>query len=167
MTHRFTLPPSPRSPPRRPGVGLLAAPAAAITEPAAPDTDFARAVEAALAETGEGIVTSYEAERTGYDVEVRLADGSDVDVDLDLDFAVERVRPDVEQDDDDEQVAESTDLAAAYEAVVAEVGDGTVVSIELDDDGGYDADVTLADGSELEVHLGDTFDVVRTERDDD
>ena len=77
------------------------------------------------------------------------------------------MRPDVEQDDDDEQVAESTDLAAAYEAVVAEVGDGTVVSIELDDDGGYDADVTLADGSELEVHLDDTFDVVRTERDDD
>jgi hypothetical protein len=163
MTHRFTLP-TVAALTALAAVGLAAAPVAATSESASPDTDFARAVEAALAETGEGIVTSYEAERTGYDVEVRLADGSDVDVDLDLDFAVERVRPDVEQDDDDEQVAESTDLAAAYEAVVREVGDGTVVSI--DDDGGYDADVTLTDGSQLEVHLDDTFDVVRTERDD-
>src|SRR5688500_16101420 len=112
MTHRFTLP-TVAALTAPAGVGLLAAPVAATTSrsaPPAPDDDYARAVEAALAETGEGIATSFEAERTGYDVEVRLADSSDVDVDLDLDFAVERVRPDLEQDDD-EHVAESADLS--------------------------------------------------------
>ena len=165
MTHRFTLP-TLTALAALVGVGLVAGPVAATSEPAAPDSDFARAVDAALAETGEGVVTSYEVERTGYDVEVRLADGSDVDVDLDADFAVVRVRPDTERDDA-EQITQPTDLAAAYDAVVAEVAGGTVVSIELDDDGGYDADVTLDDGSEVEVHLDDASDVVRTERDDD
>jgi uncharacterized membrane protein YkoI len=166
MTHRFTLP-TLTALAALAGVGLVAGPVAATSEPAAPDSDFARAVDTALAETGEGVVTSYEAERTGYDVEVRLADGSDVDVDLDADFAVVRVRPDTERVDDAEPITQSTDLDAAYDAVVAEVAGGTVVSIELDDDGGYDADFTLDDGSEVEVHLDDAFDVVRTERDDD
>ena len=155
-------------------VGLAAVPASATSGPADNDSEFSLAVEAALAETGDGVVTSFEAERSGYDVEVRLADGSDVDVDLDADFAVVQVRPDVERDDDNNNpVSETVDQARAYDAVIAHVAsegvdNGTVVSIELDDDGGYDADVTLDDGGgKVEVHLDDTFDVLRTERDDD
>jgi hypothetical protein len=157
--------------------GLAAETAAATTEPAGAETDFARAVAAALAETGDGIVTSYEADRTGYDVEVRLSDGSDVDVDLDADFTVARVQPDTDtdddddddgdDDDDDDQVSESTDLLRAYDVVVGVADGGTVVSIEIDDARGYDAEVELDDGGELEIHLDEAFDVVRTEGDDD
>jgi uncharacterized membrane protein YkoI len=166
MTHRITLP-TVAALSSFAGIGLAATPVAATSEPAAPDSDFARAVEATLAEVGEGVVTSFDTERTGYDVEVQLADGRHVDVDLDAGFAVVRVRPDVERDDDDDRVADSVDLSRAYAAAAAEAAGGTVVGIELDDDGGYDADVTLEDGSDVEVHLDDTFDVVRTERDDD
>lgn len=48
------------------------------------------AVEAALAETGEGVVTDTEVgdEESYYEVEVTLDDGSQVDVQLDEGFAV-------------------------------------------------------------------------------
>jgi uncharacterized membrane protein YkoI len=178
MTNRFTLPTVTTLAALTASglivVGLAGVPAAAASPapPTGTDREFSRAVEAALVETGAGVATSFEAGRSGYDVEVRLADGSDVDVDLDAEFAVVRVRPDLEPDNDSDPVAETVDLARAYDAVIAHVanervGGGTVASIELDDDGGYDADVTLDDGAEIEVHLDDTFDVLRTERDDD
>src|SRR5687767_5762429 len=113
MTHRFTLP-TVAALTSLAALGLAAAPVAAASDAAAPDNDFARAIDAALSETGEGVVTSFEAERTGYDIEVRLADGSDVDVDLDADFAVVRVRPDVERDGDADRVVDSVDLSRAY-----------------------------------------------------
>ena len=50
--------------------------------------DLDRASAAALAETGNGTVSSVELDDGGYEVEVRLADGTEVDVDLDGDFAV-------------------------------------------------------------------------------
>jgi hypothetical protein len=51
---------------------------------------LAKATAAALAHTGEGKVTGTEAEdeESPYEVEVTLADGSQVDVQLDADFKV-------------------------------------------------------------------------------
>jgi uncharacterized membrane protein YkoI len=56
-----------------------------ITGPA-----YQKAVDAALAHTGEGRVTDTEVgdEESLYEVEVTLPDGSEVDVQLDEDFAV-------------------------------------------------------------------------------
>ena len=52
------------------------------------DDQLARASEAALAATGGGQVTSVEADDHGYDVEIRMDDGTERDVELDDAFAV-------------------------------------------------------------------------------
>ena len=78
-------------------LGVLGAGAAVATggEDGSPDTaitgpDLQKATEAALAETGGGRVTGTEVgdEESLYEVEVTLADGSQVDVQLDDHFAV-------------------------------------------------------------------------------
>ena len=62
---------------------------------------YDQAVEAALAETGEGRVTDTEVgdEESYYEVEVTLDDGSQVDVQLDEGFAVVGSEADEENDD--------------------------------------------------------------------
>ncbi len=64
--------------------------------------DVDRASAAALAETGNGTVSSVELDDGGYEVEVRLADGTEVDVDLDGDFAVVHTSTDDPDDDSDD-----------------------------------------------------------------
>jgi hypothetical protein len=148
------------------GAGLGSSVTNATTEPPTPDTDLSRASEAALAETGDGIVTAFEADLNGYEVEVRLTDGTDLDVDLDLDFVVVRTRSD-DQDDDDRNIdLEHIDLQQAYDSALAEAGEATVVSVEVDDDGGYDVQVILNDRTEIEYDLNADFEIVHTERDD-
>lgn len=77
-----------------------AAPAAPTTAPVDPDDlqgeELQKASDAAIAAAGGGTVT--DAERSddpghAFDVEVRLADGSEVDVDLDANFGVLTVEP--------------------------------------------------------------------------
>jgi uncharacterized membrane protein YkoI len=62
-----------------------------------------RASEAALAETGGGEVadTEVESDENGYEVEVNLADGSQVEVQLDGNFAVVGSSENEEGDDGD------------------------------------------------------------------
>jgi len=157
--------------------------------------DVDRASAAALAETGNGTVSSVERDDGGYEVEVRLADGTEVDVDLDGEFAVVHTStddPDDESDDesdnesdddpDDESDDESDDDSddgsdgdnvpvgdaerqRATDAALAETGEGTVTDVEIDD-GGYDVEVRLADGTEIDVDLDADFAVVQTEQDD-
>lgn len=76
------------------------APAAPTTAPIDPDDlqgeELQKASDAAIAAAGGGTVT--DAERSddpghAFDVEVRLADGSEVDVDLDANFGVLTVEP--------------------------------------------------------------------------
>lgn len=148
------------------GTGLTTGVASATTEPPTSDTDLARASEAALAETGDGTVTAFEADINGYDVEVRLTDGTDLDVDLDLDFVVVRTSPDDNDNDDRNVDIENVDLQRAYDAALAEAGGGTVVSVEVDEDGGYDVEIIQDDRTELELELNADFDAVHTERDD-
>jgi uncharacterized membrane protein YkoI len=147
------------------GAGLGSGATNATTEPPTAATELDRASEAALAETGDGTVTAFEADLNGYEIEVRLADGTDVDVDLDSDFGVVRTRPD-DQDDDDRNIdVENVGLQQAYDAALAEAGEGTVVSVEVDD-GGYDVQVILDDRTEMEFDLNADFEIVHTERDD-
>lgn len=146
--------------------GLNTGAAYGTTEPPTSDTDLARASEAALAESGQGTVTSFEVDRDGYDVEVRLSDGTDLDVDLDLDFVVVRTRAD-DQDGEDRNIdTDNVDLQQASDAALGEVGEGTVVSVEVDEGGGYDVEIVLDNRAELDIDLNADFEVVRTERDD-
>ena len=65
-------------------------------------TALDRASEAALAETGGGVVVDSEAEEEGaYEVEVNLDDGRQIEVQLDADFAVVSSEANVEGDDGD------------------------------------------------------------------
>lgn len=137
--------------------GLNTGAAHGTTEPPTSDTDLARASEAALAESSQGTVTSFEVDRDGYDVEVRLGDGTDLEVDLDLDFVVVRTRAD-DQDGEDRNIdIDNVDLQQASDAALAEVGEGG---------GGDDVEIVLDNRAELDIDLNADFEVVRTERDD-
>lgn len=87
------------------GAGAIAAPAAGAAEgPDAAITGAAleRASEAALAHVGEGRVTETEVgdEEGFYEVEVTLADGTQIDVHLDEDFQVLGDESDAGEDND-------------------------------------------------------------------
>jgi uncharacterized membrane protein YkoI len=88
---------------------VIAAGAVAVATAAAGDSDtpitgpaLERATEAALAHTGGGVVTATEVgdEESLYEVEVTLADGTQVDVQLDADFSVVGSTPDDDSDED-------------------------------------------------------------------
>ena len=65
-------------------------------------TALERAGEAALAETGGGVVVDSEAEEEGaYEVEVNLDDGRQIEVQLDANFAVVSSEANAEGDDGD------------------------------------------------------------------
>jgi uncharacterized membrane protein YkoI len=68
---------------------------------------------------------------------------------------------------DDQPLTGST-LAKATAAALASTGGGTVVESEVGDDGAaYEVEVRLADGSQVEVQLDSSFDVIGSEADDD
>lgn len=70
---------------------------------------------------------------------------------------------------DDDGPIPAADREQAEQAALAETGGGTVTDAELDDDrdepGRYDVEVTLEDGTEVDVRLDDEFAVVGTETD--
>jgi uncharacterized membrane protein YkoI len=82
------------------GVGIAAAGGTDDSEGPITGSELDRASAAALAETGEGRVTETEVgdEDSFYEVEVTLADGSQVDVQLDRDFQVVSSSTDHEDD---------------------------------------------------------------------
>jgi uncharacterized membrane protein YkoI len=82
------------------GVGIAAAGGTDDSEGSITGSELDRASAAALAETGEGRVTETEVgdEDSFYEVEVTLADGSQVDVQLDRDFQVVSSSTDHEDD---------------------------------------------------------------------
>ncbi|MET0907886.1 MAG: PepSY domain-containing protein [Ilumatobacteraceae bacterium] len=130
-----------------------------------------RATEAALAETGTGTVTDVEHDDGGYDVEVRLDDGTEVAVALATDFSVIRAETDRADDTDDADDAtddvalDATERQQAADAALTETGTGTVTDVERDD-GGYDVEVRFDDGRETDVRLDADFSVRRVESDD-
>ncbi len=70
-------------------------------------------------------------------------------------------------DDDDHPITGSA-LDRATAAALEETGGGTVTETEQgDEEGAYEVEVTLDDGSQVDVHLDGDFDVLSTEGDDD
>jgi uncharacterized membrane protein YkoI len=69
---------------------------------------------------------------------------------------------------DDEQPIEGAALARATAAALAHTNGGRVTETEAgDEEGLYEVEVTLADGSQVEVQLDRDFAVLGEERDDD
>lgn len=123
-----------------------------------------------------------------YEVEVRLADGSEVDVTLDGDLGVvaldrgdaggaddadeaddaDDARDDAgEQPDADDRALTAAERTSAGKAALAAVGSGTVVDVDPSDDPGvaYEAEVRDARGVEWDVDLAADFTVVAKQAD--
>lgn len=67
-------------------------------------------------------------------------------------------------DDATEKPITGTELKKASEAALAETGGGTVTDTEVDDEESkYEVEVTLDDGSQVDVQLDENFNVVGTE----
>lgn len=125
------------------------------------------ATAAALAETGGGTVTDTEHDDGGYEIEIALEDGTEVDVTLDDTFAVVRSETDDEDDDPDDVPLTGTILEQATAAALAETGSGVVTDSEQEANGRYEVEVTLDDGTEVDVYLDDNFQVTATDTDTD
>ena len=71
-------------------------------------------------------------------------------------------------DDAGERPIPAADLEQAEQAGLEEVGEGTVSATEVDDEEStYEVEVTLDDGSQVDVQLDDRFQVVDTEPEGD
>jgi uncharacterized membrane protein YkoI len=69
---------------------------------------------------------------------------------------------------DDEKPITGTALARASAAALEHTGGGRVTETEAgDEEGAYEVEVTLADGSQVDVHLDASFDVLGDEADED
>ncbi len=70
--------------------------------------------------------------------------------------------------DDNEQPIRGDALIRASEAALAHTGGGTVPETEIDDEESkYEVEVTLEDGTQVDVQLDENFQVVGSEVDDD
>jgi uncharacterized membrane protein YkoI len=69
-------------------------------------------------------------------------------------------------DDDTERPIPAADLEQAEQAALEETGGGTVTETEVDDEESrYEVEVTLDDGTQVDVQLDESFEVVSTESD--
>jgi hypothetical protein len=69
---------------------------------------------------------------------------------------------------DDGQPLTGSTLERATDAALAHAGGGTVVETETGDDGAaYSVEIQLDDGSQVEVNLDESFEVIGQEADDD
>ena len=67
-------------------------------------------------------------------------------------------------DDGTERPIPAGDLEQATDAALAETGGGTVTGTEIDDEESkYEVEVTLEDGSQVDVQLDENFEVVGSE----
>lgn len=143
-------------------------------------SDLERASAAAIDEIGGGTVTSAERDDDGlklYELDLLGSDGTEYEVRLDADFAVISVDSDRDDDrngsaanpsgapvDPDDLVGD--ELQRASDAALAAAGGGTVTEAERSDDAdhAFEVEVTLADGTDVEVELAADYAVVRTNR---
>lgn len=146
-------------------------------------TDLDRAIAAALADVGPGTVIEADIDDDrghAYEIDVRLDAGGFVEVRVDSAFAVVSVRPDDGSGSDDDRSGDDdrtgadrsddavTDAAArqkAADAALAEVGGGTVVSVERSDDADhvYAVEIEVAGGEDVDVELNAAFAVVKVD----
>ena len=70
--------------------------------------------------------------------------------------------------DDNEAPIKGSALERAEDAALAETGEGTVTETETgDEESYYEVEVTLEDGSEVDVQLNRDFQVIGSEADDE
>lgn len=143
------------------------------TAPQASDLDAA--IEAALAKVGPGTVIEADWDDDSshvYEIDVRKDSGGVVEVRLDAEFAVVSVRDESSDDDasddsstDDDAVTDADARKKAADAALAEVGKGTVVSVELSDDADhvYEVEIDLGDGQDADVELDADFTVIKVD----
>lgn len=151
------------------------APAAATpdaTASAGTDAELEAAIEAALAEVGPGTVIDADRDDDGahaYEIDVRRDGGGEVEVKLSADLGIVSVDEDSPGDDgssdDSDRVTDADARKKAADAALAEVGGGTVVSVELSDDAEhvYEVEIDLAGGEDADVELDADFVVVKVD----
>lgn len=144
---------------------------------------------AALEITGEGRVTDTEVgdEEGYYEIEVTLDNGTQVDIHLDENFNFLSEESDAGEVDDQDVLGQIEDffgadgeaegpevpitgeaLALASAAALDHLGEGTVTDTEVgDEEGYYEVEVTLDNGTEVDVHLDENFNVLGEEADRD
>ncbi len=127
-------------------------------------TDLESAIEAALRAAGGGVATSIDVEDQGWEVDVRLDDGSDVDVRVPL-SGEPVVRADDDEDRSSDAPLDPARIAAISDAAIAAAGGGTVLSIETEDDGQVRFEVEVAQGDgDVDVELAEDLAVVSVDR---
>lgn len=138
-----------------------------------------RVVTAALEAVPDGEAAQVETSDDpgeAYEVEVFRADGTEVDLALDADLAVvsryddtdtdrddrDDTREDRDDRDADDRALSATERDRAEQAALAAVGGGVVTDVEASDDRGvaYEVEVVERDGTEHDVDLDTTYDVV-------
>lgn len=121
------------------------------------------AIDAAVAEAGGTGAVKIEVEGDGWEVEVRMPDGTETDVDVSRD-GVATVR---ETDDDrgDDPLIDTAQIPEIVSISVEAAGGGTIESIETDDDEmRYEVHVGSDDG-EVEIELSSSLEVLSVDRD--
>ncbi len=135
-------------------------------------TDAEKVTAAAQAEIPDGTVLRVETDSEGvYEAHVQKADGTEVIVQVDADFNVTGVQEMMGRGmggrhggpgmGETPLTGEDADKATA--AAQAEIPDGTVLRVETDADGTYEAHVRKADGTEVEVKMDKDFKVTSVE----
>jgi uncharacterized membrane protein YkoI len=131
-------------------------------------SDLEAAITAALAEVGPGTVIDADTDDNAdyaYEIDVLLDGGSVVEVKLDSSLNVVSTQSDDRGDSGssgDDAVPEADAVERASAAALAHVGSGTVVGVELSDDGDhvYQVEIDLVDGDDVDVELDEDFAVV-------
>lgn len=126
---------------------------------------LADAIDVAIAEvSGEG-ATSIEVERGGWDVDVRLADGTEVEVRVAEDGAAAVRDQDDDRDDRDrDPLLDTSKLSDIIDAALEAAGGGRIESISTDDDRvRYDVSVDLGNGEDVDVELDEKLAVLEVD----
>ncbi|WP_413317937.1 hypothetical protein AA0Z99_12735 [Agrococcus sp. 1P02AA] len=145
-----------------PGDDSAAASAAPAGAPTGDEADLIAAIDAAILAADGGRATGIEVEQSGWKVDVRLDDGSELDVLVPL--SGEAL---VREDDDDRSNDLPLDPARIGDvsaAAIAAAGGGEVRSIETDDDQvRYEVEILLG-GEEVDVELAEDLAVLSVDR---
>ena len=147
-----------------------------VSEAGFPASDAAAlraAAEKAIAEAGAQGATSIDVERTGYEIEVQLADGSERDllVTTDGTITTDTDRADEDRPDPLLDLARLGDIEKAALAAAQAAGGGTngvIDSISSSDDPGvaHEVGIRLPDGRDADVELAADLSVVTADLDD-
>lgn len=140
------------------------------TLPASDAASLRAAAEKAIAAADAEGAVSIDVERGGYEVEVRLPDGTEPDV-----FVTSGGSTEVRTEDDTETDADPLLDLAELDAIISAAltaaeadGAGTVEAVSASDDTGvaFEVSVRLADGADVDVDLDADLAAVRVDLDD-